>query len=105
MWRALAKKSRALRASVRDDGKANRTPSAWMIMAATSCPLANSVLNRVLSVGHFKQAEVGHFCLAPKSLSLPGRRDRRPERYDASAAGSLHPERGPFGRGFADTAH
>jgi len=38
-----------------------------MIMPPTLARGQNPVPNRVLSVGHFNRAEVGHFCLAPRA--------------------------------------
>ena len=62
-----------------DDGKANRTPSAWIIMPPILARGQNSVPDRVLSVGHSNRAQVGHSCLAPRNCRLanestPGRR-------------------------------
>src|SRR5437867_7666817 len=48
--RVSSRKLSGLRAFGADDGKAHRTPSAWMILPTPSpCPAAH----RVLSVGHF----------------------------------------------------
>src|SRR2546427_4179917 len=67
--RRYLRKLNALRACGADDGTATRTPSAWMISPLLLCPRANPAPNRVLGVGHFKRAEVGHSCQAPKRQS------------------------------------
>jgi len=64
-----------LRARGADDGKAKRTPPAWMISPPTLARGQNPVPNRVPSVGHSKRAEVGHFCQAPR-VSRSFRADR-----------------------------
>jgi hypothetical protein len=37
------------------------TPSAWMMLISVPNHVLNPVSNRVLSVGHFIRAQVGHF--------------------------------------------
>jgi len=52
------------------------TPSAWMMLITVPNCVLNPVPNRVLSVGHFIRAQMGHFSLAPRS-DLHVRRDIR----------------------------
>jgi len=48
------------------------TPSAWMMLITVPNCVLNPVPNRVLSVGHFIRAQMGHFSLAPRcTLTAP----------------------------------
>jgi hypothetical protein len=50
-----------MRASGADDGKPNRTPTAWMMTVSVS----NRAPGSVLGVGHFSRVLLGHSCQAP----------------------------------------
>jgi hypothetical protein len=59
--------------------RAGRASATWMITSLIFARGQNLVPNRVLSVGHYKRAEVDHSCLAPKRTShKPQRRQPFP---------------------------
>jgi hypothetical protein len=69
------------------------TPSAWMMLITVPNCVLDPVPNRVLSVGHFIRAQMGHFSLAPRELAAIVLKclEKKPERRFASVR-TLHEE-------------